>query len=70
LVAIEAISRCIPHTNDPYLSSLNAKLRETPTYDTIEQVLLEYEKIDDVPRVNKAISYIRTYADRIFIEND
>lgn len=68
LVAIEAISRCIPHTGDPYLASLNSKLREVPSYAVVEKVLLEHEKTDDVPRVNKAISYIRAHADKILME--
>jgi hypothetical protein len=70
LVAIEAISACIPRAGNPYLASLNPKLREAPTYNIVEKILLEYEKIDNVPRVNKAISYIRAHADKIFTETN
>lgn len=70
LVAIEAIAACRPRSNDPYLSSLNPKLQEVPPYSVVEQILLKYEKTDNVPRVNKAISRIRIHADKIFIENN
>lgn len=66
LIAIETLSNCIPCTNDPFLASLNPSIRDAPQYDTIEQFLLDYEKLDNVPRVNKAIARIRKHADQLF----
>lgn len=60
----------MPRANDPYLSSLKPKLREFSSHDVIEQALLGYEKTDNVPRVNKAISYILAHADKIFKEEN
>lgn len=68
LIALEAMANCAPpYDNVPYLSRLEPKIQEAPSYRIIEKVLLDYEKLDNVPRVNNAVSFIRLAANDIFI---